>query len=154
MKNTEFRILTDDSIVDLIPYLKSKLEETDNVFIYVGCDSQNVRNKTVYACAIVLHYGTRGGHVIYYKKKIDRIRDKFNRLWKETEFSVELAQYLLDNGIKKVDFIDLDFNVNPKYASYQVMKASVGYVESMGFTPRLKPTSLAASQAADKLCNR
>jgi predicted RNase H-related nuclease YkuK (DUF458 family) len=148
----KFRSLTNGHEVDLIPYLKMKLAESDNIKIYVGSDSQNIGNKTIYAMVIVLHYGNNGGHVIYSKKYVDRIRDRFVRLWKEVEDSIQLAKYLEDNGIQKPDFVDLDFNPDPKFQSNTVLRSALGYVESMGYKPRCKPYAVSATYVADKIC--
>ena len=112
-----FKSLSDNKRVDLIPYLKEKLSESEGISIYVGSDSQNMRNHTVYASVIVLHYNRNGGHVLYTRNKVDRIRDSFTRLWREVELSVEIAKYLEENGIQKAKFIDIDINPDPKYRS-------------------------------------
>lgn len=146
-----FRSLGNEKVVDLIPYLKEKLAESDNISLYIGCDSQNVGNKTVYACVIVLHYGNNGGHVLYSKMRIDRVRERFAKLWKEVEISMEVAQYLDSHGIR-AKYIDIDLNPDPRYKSNSVLRAALGFVESYGYTARCKPHSIAASYCADKLC--
>jgi len=75
----------------------------------------------------------------------------WTKLWGETIRSVDVAIYLKDRGII-VDSIDLDFNSNQSHQSYKLVKASVGYVESMGFVANVKPTILPAISAADMLC--
>jgi len=145
----KFKRLADHKSVDLIPYLKEKM--ADNVKIYIGADSQNIADTTVYATVIVLHYGNSGGHVLYYKESFPRIKNQFNRLWREVEDSLEVAMYLLDNGIPRATYIDLDLNPDPKYNSNTVLRAALGYVESMGFTARIKPNAAAASCCADHL---
>jgi hypothetical protein len=146
-----FRSLSNEKVVDLIPYLKEKLSESDNIAIYIGCDSQNIGGKTVYACVIVLHYGNNGGHVLYSRMKVDRIRERFTKLWKEVEISMEVAEYLNENGIR-AKYIDIDLNPDPRYGSNNVLRAALGFVESYGYTARCKPESFAASCAADRLC--
>jgi predicted RNase H-related nuclease YkuK (DUF458 family) len=148
----QFKSLTDGQNIDLIPYLKSKLAEADNIRMYVGTDSQNIGSRTVYATVIVLHYGNSGGHVVYCKTSVPKILDKFTKLWNEVEDSVSLAQYLEENGIEKPAFIDLDFNPDPKYQSNTVLRAALGYVESLGYSPRCKPYAVSASYIADRIC--
>jgi predicted RNase H-related nuclease YkuK (DUF458 family) len=149
MMEKKFKRLSDHKVVDLIPYLKEKM--ANNVKIYIGADSQNLADSTNYATVIVLHYGNSGGHVLYYKETLPRVRNQFNRLWKEVEDSIEVAMYLADNGIQRATYIDLDLNPDPKYQSNTVLRAAMGYVESMGFTPRIKPNAAAASCCADHL---
>lgn len=148
----KFQSLTNHQVVDLIPYLKDKLKEREDIKIYVGSDSQNMGGRTMYALVIVLHYGNSGGHVIYSKKSVNRIRDRFTRLWNEVEDSVQLAQFLEANGIQKPDFIDLDFNPDPRFQSNTVLRSALGYVESLGYQPRCKPEAVAATYIADKIC--
>jgi predicted RNase H-related nuclease YkuK (DUF458 family) len=148
----KFQSLTNGQYIDLIPYLKNKLAEADNIRMYVGTDSQNVGSRTIYATVIVLHYGNNGGHVIYRKTSVPKILDKFTKLWNEVQDSVELAQYLEANGIEKPAYIDLDFNPDPRYQSNTVLRAALGYVESLGYSPRCKPDAVSASYIADKIC--
>lgn len=152
MMELKFQSLTNGQYVDLVPYLKTKLAEADNIRMYVGTDSQNVGSRTIYATVIVLHYGNSGGHVIYRKTSVPKIKDKFTKLWNEVQDSVELAQYLEANGIEKPAYIDLDFNPDPRYQSNTVLRAALGYVESLGFSPRCKPDAVSASYIADKIC--
>ena len=146
-----FRSLTNEKVVDLIPYLKEKLSEREDIKIYIGSDSQNIGPKTVYASVIVLHYGNSGAHVLYSKMKIEKVRERFAKLWKEVELSLEIAQYLTENGINAT-YIDIDLNPDPKYGSNNVLRAALGFAESFGYSVRCKPDALSASYAADRLC--
>jgi predicted RNase H-related nuclease YkuK (DUF458 family) len=100
---------------------------------------------------VVLHYGNNGGHVLYAKEQMNKIRDRFTRLWNEVEMSINLAVYLKDNGIDP-SYVDLDLNPDPKCGSNNVLRSALGYVESMGFTPRCKPDAISASYVADRIC--
>jgi hypothetical protein len=144
-----FKRLADHQYVDLVPYLLDRI--TDDVKIYIGADSQNIGEKTHYATVIVLHYGNSGGHVLYNKQIVPRVRDSFSRLWKEVEDSIEVALYLSDQGLPRATYIDLDLNPDPRYQSNTVLRAAMGYVESLGFKPRIKPNAAAASCCADHL---
>jgi predicted RNase H-related nuclease YkuK (DUF458 family) len=146
-----FKSLGNNKVVDLVPYLKEKLKEREDISIYIGTDSQNVVDKTIYACVIVLHYGRNGGHVIYTKQKFDKISDRFTKLWKEVEISIEVAQFLDLHGIHAT-YIDIDLNPDPKYKSNTVLRSAIGLVESMGYDARCKPSAIAASYCADRLC--
>lgn len=146
-----FRKLGDGQPVDLIPYLKEKLSERDDIKVYIGTDSQNTDKYTHYAMVVVLHYGNNGGHVLYAKEQLDKIRDRFTRLWNEVEMSINLAVYLKENGINP-SYVDLDLNPDPRCGSNNVLRSALGYVESMGFTPRCKPDAISASYVADRIC--
>jgi len=146
----KFKSLSTRKEVDLIPYVKDFLANNLDTTIYVGCDSQNERY-TTYAVVIVLHNPGKGGHVLYAKDIVNRIPDRFIRLWNEVEYSLQTAVILSENGINP-NYIDLDLNPDPKYKSNQVLRAALGYIESMGYTPRCKPEAMVASYVADAIC--
>jgi predicted RNase H-related nuclease YkuK (DUF458 family) len=146
----KFKSLSTRKEVDLIPYVKDFLANNLDTTIYVGCDSQNERY-TTYAVVIVLHNPGKGGHVLYAKDIVNRIPDRFIRLWNEVEYSLQTAVILSENGIDP-NYIDLDLNPDPKYKSNQVLRAALGYIESMGYTPRCKPEAMVASYVADAIC--
>jgi predicted RNase H-related nuclease YkuK (DUF458 family) len=147
-----FKSLTNNQDIDLIKTIQNFLKNNNAVDIYVGCDSQNFKNSTSYAIAIVLYVKNKGGHILYSKETVPIIRDRYSRLWKEVERSIETAEFMRGHGIQRPLYIDLDLNPDPKYQSSQVLKAALGYVESMGYVPRSKPNAMIASHVADVLC--
>jgi len=150
----KFKKLTSREQFDLAKYTKEYLDTNKdyNVKMYLGCDSQTKADKTTYATTLVFHVETSGCHIIYKKEVVPVIRDMWNRLWKETELSVKAALYLRENGIE-IDTIDLDYNIDPIHDSNRLVKAAVGYVESLGFKARVKPELLPAVYAADTIVN-
>lgn len=145
--------------VDLIPYIKECIDRrtsekngVNDTEIYVGSDSQNSGSTTTYGVVIVLHYGNSGGHVLYSKNKVDRVKDGFTRLWNEVEMSLETAKYLETGGIK-AKYIDIDLNPDPKYKSNTVLRAALGLIESYGYVARYKPNAISASSVADWICH-
>jgi predicted RNase H-related nuclease YkuK (DUF458 family) len=149
--NLKFKSLSTRKEVDLIPYVSDFLAKNENTSIFIGCDSQNERN-TTYGVVIVLHNAGKGGHVLYAKEVLPKINDRFTRLWNEVEYSLQVAEHLTAHGIQRPNYIDLDLNPDPKYKSNQVLRAALGYVESMGYTPRCKPYAMVASYVADAIC--
>ena len=150
----KFKKLTSSEQFDLAGYTKEYLKANKDygVKMYLGCDSQTKADKTTYATTLVFHVESSGCHIIYKKEVVPVIRDMWNRLWKETELSVEAALYLRENGIE-IDTIDLDYNIDPIHESNRLVKAAVGYVESLGFKARVKPELLPAVYAADTIVN-
>lgn len=153
MKNLVFKSLTDHRTIDLISYIKDYISANPETSLYIGCDSQNTKRSTTYAVVVVLYNRGKGGHVLYAREVIPKIWDRFSRLWREVEQSIELAEWLKDSGIQKPVSIDLDLNPDPKYKSNQLLRAALGYVESMGYVPRCKPNAMCASYVADALCH-
>lgn len=150
----KFKKLTSNESFELAEYVSNYLNENKDyeVKIYLGCDSQTKGIVTTYATTIVFHVATSGCHVIYKKEVVPVVRDMWNRLWKETELSVAAALYLREHGIE-INTIDLDYNIDPVHNSNRLVKAAVGYVESLGFKARVKPDLLPAVYAADDIVN-
>ena len=147
-----FRILSTDTRVILNEYIREYIRKNPKAQIIIGCDSKNRDDETVYGLVVVLYKNKKGGHVLYGKERVPRVRDRWSRLWKEVEYSVDMANQLVQSGLPKATFIDLDLNPDPQFKSNDVVRAAVGLVESMGYQARTKPYSLCASYAADKVC--
>lgn len=147
-----FKSLTNNKPVDLIPYVENYLAERPECKMYIGCDSQNKRDKTEYAIVIVLHNNNSGGHVLFTKVTLPRVRDKFYRLFSEAAYSLEVATYIRELTGRSADFIDVDLNPDPRYHSNTVLSQAMGMIEGSGFEARCKPDALSATYAADKLC--
>jgi predicted RNase H-related nuclease YkuK (DUF458 family) len=148
----KFKKLMDNNTIEIAEYVKQYIldHKFNNLRIYVGCDSHNKGEFTTYVTTLVIHIGDTGCHVLFNKEKVKRINDLWTRLWKEVEFSVELAMYLRENGIN-IHNIDLDLNDDEAYASNKLVAAAKGYVQSLGIKPRIKPDLLPAVHAADNL---
>ena len=129
------------------------MKKHPSVELIVGCDSHSFNNHTIYVTTLVFRYHQRGAHVVYKKEKVSRVNDLFSRLWKEMEKSASLALHLRENYGVNISQIDLDYNDDPKYPSFKVRQAAMGYIESLGFTPKTKPTLLPAKGAANFLCH-
>ena len=149
---SKWRRLTDSQEIELVSYIREWMEVNPGHRIYIGCDSQNKGRSTTYATVVVLHYHTGGGHVLYRRDKIEKITSSFERLWKEVELSVDVANLLINSGLGKPDCIDVDLNPDPRYNSNQLLRAAVGLIESMGIQARYKSKSPWAISIADSMC--
>lgn len=149
----EYKKLDNTIIKDIGQYIKSSLATQPLSKVYVGTDSQNKDDFTIYATAIVIHWNSdSGGHVLYAKEKVPRIRDRFTKLWGEVQRSVDVANYLKNECNIPIEYIDLDLNANAKWDSNKVLGPAVGYVESLGYQARFKPGPAYAVRIADTLC--
>lgn len=148
----EWRSLSDRRIVEPVSYLKEWTSKNPDYKIYIGCDSNNLLDKTNFATVIVLHRERMGGHVIYNRSSELRIRSRYERLWKEVEMSVSAAHLLESWGFGKPDYIDIDLNPDPKYQSNTLLSSAVGMVESLGIKARWKSKSPWAISIADSIC--
>ena len=116
----------------------------------VGCDSANIRNKTVYITTIVgFHPGNRGAFIYYIKDYAPRVRDTAKRLWNEVEKSIAMANLIKERHGISVEAIDFDLNTDEKYLSSRFATSAVSYANSYGFEAYCKPDTLLSIYAAD-----
>ena len=149
-----FKILETGERVELVNYVIKKLAENKHTKVYIGTDSQSYGGYTHYVTCVVLRYNSRGGHVLFNRIKVPRIRDHWTRLWKECELSIEAANWLDDNSPIKVEFVELDYNTVKITESSKLVSATKGWIESLGYKCRLKPDELIACKAADFIVRR
>ena len=154
--NLQFKSLgTHQIVTDIYGYVNDILLQKPETKLYVGTDSQNSRRLTTYATVIVMHYNEndsgKGGHVLYSKEHMPKMRDRYARLWGEVERSVEVSNMLKDLGLT-VKNIDLDFNEDPRFNSNTILRSAVGYVEASGFEARWKPHNAFSVRVADQIC--
>jgi predicted RNase H-related nuclease YkuK (DUF458 family) len=109
----KFKKFGGDFIPDIIEYLKNYLVHDPGVTITVGCDSIQLRRKTVYAMTVML-YNTdvkKGAHVVFFRVSCAKIRENQERLYKEAQYLHDLAVFLndgLEPFYKRSDLSDLE----------------------------------------------
>lgn len=148
--------LSSGETVNAIQHTKDVLAKHSllgDVKVYVGCDSQNRRYSTQYVGVIAYRYGARGTHYIFTRDNVNKIRDRWNRLSKEVELSLELANMLKENGIE-VHCIDFDFNSKEIARSHDLVQWAQGWAVSLGYNCTVKPEEQVASRAADHLVKK
>jgi predicted RNase H-related nuclease YkuK (DUF458 family) len=150
MKN--FRTLYGKQIPDLIGYIKNYLSTHDNVEILIGSDSQSYgQKKTIYGIVIALYTKGKGAHVLCTRETAPMERNLSTRLLNEVWRSLEVAEYLKENGLPKPAWIDIDLNPDPKYKSNSALRQAVGLVEGMGYKVRYKHFGALMTYAANHL---
>lgn len=144
--------LSNHTQIDMVAFVKNYLKEKPEIKLFIGCDSQNRGQFTHYALVVVLYTEGKGGKVIYCREKLPLIQDNFTKLYKEIEYSLQVAGDLNDNGIDKTLLtIDLDYNDDAKYFSNRVLIAAMGWATGMGYACRKKPFAASASHVADMI---
>ena len=138
-------------IVNVIQHTLNILKNYPNVTIHVGTDSQTKFAKTVYATVIAYRLGNRGVTYITSKQTFPRIDDMWNRLWREAEMSIEIAEWLTQK-INVTVQIDMDYNENKIYKSHMLINATKGWAQSLGYKVNLKPNNQVATKAANYQC--
>ncbi len=140
--------------LNLIEHCSEILGEYPNAEILIGCDSQKSKLFSKYAVAVVFRYGSSGAHYIYTIVKVPKIKDLFNRLFKECELSLEVANFITENTAYRIGAIELDFNNFKITKSTPLISATKGWCESLGYKVILKSGEMIACKAADKQCRR
>ena len=150
MKN--FRTLYGIPIPDVVEYIKEYVSTREDVEILIGSDSQCYGNrKTVYGVVIALYTKGKGAHVICQRETTPMEFNTPTRLLNEVWKSIEVAEFLKENGLKKPQWIDIDLNPDPKYRSNKVLRQAVGLVEGMGYKVRYKHLGALTTYAANHL---
>jgi hypothetical protein len=160
MRKNTWRTLSGIAQIDDI-YEQLRIEFTDPRWakskVYVGCDSQNLgKSNTSFVQVVCVHHWDasgmgKGGRVFFIRHIERRYKSLFQRLLREAEISIKLAQVIQPICSEfEVDF-EVHADVNPKRTegSYIAYNSVKGWIESMGFECHTKPSSWAASIVAD-----
>ena len=142
------------NLVDVLKHTVELFKDNPDMQIHIATDSQNYGANTVYATAVVFRFGLKGAHYIYNKQKIPRIRNHFNRLYKEGELTIECAEYITSNLSIKIHAVEFDYNDAKKTASTSLVPIMKGWAESLGYKALTKPDIMIASKASDHLCRQ
>lgn len=138
--------------VDIVKHTLKVLNDYPWADIHVGTDSQNHRRHTVYSTVIAYRYGNRGVHYIVHMYRVKKIKDRWTRLWKEAEMSIETAEFITSKISSIKVQIDLDFNNDERYFSNKLVQAASGWATSLGYKVNIKPDNQVATKAADHHC--
>ena len=129
-------------------YTSKIIETTPDVRIHIGTDSQCENNKTKYITAIAYRYNKKGVHYIYSKVSSPKISNLWNRLFKETELSLSIAEELKSKLNIHLE-IDMDYNENENFFSHKLVPFAKGWANSLGYKVNIKPNDQIATSAAD-----
>lgn len=164
-----------EEITDYVQYVVDFLKEDPYSIAVVGTDSKQTKYQTMYATCIALYnpFLHRGAHVIFCRFKIDKVRDMFSKLYKEAEFSLQLAEELQhrlslegytrkdlkkdETHLKLVD-IHVDYNPDPgkngHNKSHVVYNAVMPWIKGQDYRVFAKPNSFVATSCADLLMKK
>lgn len=121
----KFKKFGGEKIPDIIEYIKNYIIDNPNVTISLGCDSVQRRRKTVYAFTLMFYSISikNGAHVVYFRENVNKVRDTFDRLYKEAEFIHSIAEWL-DYEISKF-FVRKDLtDIEQKRYKYHLAKCN------------------------------
>lgn len=149
-KDNYVKLIKDFNIKEMEDMIK---ESPENTSVYIGCDSQVIKGKSVFVTVVIVHYGTKNGRskVFYKKQKENRKMSIKERLWKEVELVSILAIFLVEIIGDRYMGVHLDLNSDKKHKSSEIVKEAVGYIKGLGFDVKIKPESFASSFVCDKI---
>lgn len=161
--SNNWKTLEGEPINDLYLAIRTESEKVEteggDLVAYVGCDGQNIgRLYTSFVQVVCLHTirasGQGGGGRVFFVRHLEkRYKDKTQRLLREAELAIKLAQRLhpLFDELGILFEVHADVNSDPKWLSNRVHDTVKGWIEAMGFQCKTKPNgSFAASIVADR----
>lgn len=138
--------------IKLVDHILEVMRKHPNVEIRIATDSQQFARHTSYATVVAFRYGTRGVHYVVSKNRIKpKIKDRYTRLFKEAEYSIELAEWITGQINVNIQ-IDMDYNKDEAHWSNKLVGATTGWAKGLGYKVNIKPESQLASKAADHEC--
>lgn len=151
----DFKKTSGEKIPNIEDYVRTYVNTHPNIDVMVGTDSQTRAGKTTFSTVIAMYdhgdgvYG-HGAHCIFNRWSVPRYKkeQRFERLLKETEESINTAKKLRESGVD-VKFIDIDINPDPKYKSNEAFTAAYGWVTGEGFDCRWKTLGPLITSFAD-----
>jgi len=136
-----------EDIEEVREFIRNSSEESA---IYVGCDSRQIRDSTIFVTVVVVHINSNHGAKIFWQvDRVRRISSIRQRLLEEVNRAVYTALMIADVVGDRPFEVHLDINPNPDHRSSVILKEAVGYVLAQGLKPVLKPDAIAATAVAD-----
>ncbi len=151
-----------DAVPDeIIEYMKEKPEKFYDII--VGCDSSSEDEPHFPVAVVILRVG-EGGRFFLKRIKHPAFTKKANFPWKrrileEVLLSCELALFLRENFVKKIESLEKKFDYQFRFihadigengATKDMIKEVTGLIRGNGFEPKIKPESFVASTVADR----
>lgn len=148
------------SASEMIKLISSFVEEEPGSFyrLVIGTDSQAKRSngepETDFVSAVVVHRQGKGAKYFWKKTRINRIPVLRDKIYTETQMSLDLAQEivpLIRECVKPSRYdLEIHIDVGSLGPTREMIREVVGMVNGNGFTAKTKPDSWGASCVADK----
>jgi len=148
------------TISEMIDRISSFVEEDSGSFyrLVIGTDSQAKRLKGEpqidYVSAVIVHRQGKGAKYFWRKTKINKIPVLRDKIYTETQMSLDLAQEivpLIRESVKPSRYdLEIHIDVGSLGPTREMIREVVGMVNGNGFTAKTKPESWGASCVADK----
>lgn len=121
--------------------------------IVIGSDSQTTQHATMYVTALIVQRVGKGSCFFYRKIKQKPMFNLRNRIYTETQLSLELVDTLKNEGISELLSewpMEIHLDIGQKGETRQLIQEVVGWVTSIGYVAKIKPNSFGASSVADR----
>ena len=128
MYKSKFKKFGGEQIPDVVEYIKEIMEREPGSVVSVGCDSIQVRRRTIYAVTVMI-YDTevkKGAHVVFFRESCPKIRETQERLYKEAQFLHDVGTWINDELEKAGVTRDLPELEKRKY-KYHLQKSAGEY---------------------------
>lgn len=152
MEKIKYRTYNGTVIDDITVYVSDYIALHPTVEIHLGCDSQREGGNIIYGLALCLYVPGHGGHVVKKKIKVNSNPNRYEKLWREVEISVEAADELGCVIENQQLTIHVDYNSKPNTGSNGLYDAGLGYITGHGYKALGKPNAWASSVVADRVC--
>lgn len=131
------------------------LDSSKESSVYIGCDSIRFKKNKMwyakYSTVIIVHMDSKRGCKLFHESvDMPDFGNLKQRLLNEVQMAVMAATEIVDVLGERHMEIHLDINPNPKHKSSVAVKEALGWVKgSLGIDAKVKPSSFAATHAAD-----
>jgi len=120
--------------------------------IFIGCDSQQVGDRLIFAIAICLTHAEKGAR--FWTRRLKKSKASYPalavRLIEEVSQSCLLGEVIRrETGLPIV--IHADINPSPEHPSNRVAGQIIAYIKGMNFDYAIKPDSWASCTVADRM---
>ena len=131
---------------DMIFLIKKIIK--NNHKLYIGSDSQVIKDKVIFVVSICLYEAGKGGTYFYlkYKDSSNKYKTKRMRLIEEAFVAAKEAYLFEEMGIKVAE-VHLDISTKKSAYSSRFGKEASNIVKAYGLKPKLKPKSWASGVA-------
>ena len=128
-------------------------EPESNYKLVIGTDSQSSRRSTLFVSVIIIHRIGKGSRFFYFEKETHQYVNLHDKIYTETQMSLELTEILKNNGVLKFFPewpIEIHLDIGNQGETRSLIGEITGWVSSLGYTAKIKPDSYGASVVADR----
>ena len=128
MYKSRFKKFGGEQIPDVVEYIREIMEREPGSVVSVGCDSIQVRRRTIYAVTVMI-YDTevkKGAHVVFFRESCPKIRETQERLYKEAQYLNDVGTWINDE-LEKVGVTRNLPELEKRKYKYHLLKSAGEY---------------------------